>query len=292
VRPLLLVTLAAHLSILVPGVAAAQGQGHGHAYGHAHQGGVSAGSGSSTPLPASGTGIRDFGAWLDDASVIGVGGSWVSLSFNYFRLTSLREFDAPVADLGVGVAPRVQFGFSVPYYNVLDNGGASAHGLGDLYMHSKFQLRDAATASNGLGWAVLPIVEVLSASASGDRNRLNWALPVSIELQRRAWRVYGSSGYFSRGSFFASGAVEHTVSDRVWVSGTLSQSHSLHQAAAGLPRVRTDIGGGAGCLLKPGFSVFGSVGRTLSSNDPERTRLSVSAGISMSVGSRSASLTR
>ncbi len=245
---------------------------------------MTAGSGSSTPLPASGAGIRDFGVWLDDASVAAPGGGWVSLSFNYFRSDLFHEIDVPVADAGVGVTRTVQFGFTVPYYNLRNaGGGAYAHGLGDLYLHSKVQLRDPAAASNGIGFALLPIVEVLSTDAPAGRHRVNWALPFSVELQRRGWRTYASSGYFSRGSIFASGALERAVSEHVWITGTISRSFSLHDTAADLPRVRTDAGGGASYLLRSGIILFGSVGRTMTSTDPERARLLLSGGVSINV---------
>jgi hypothetical protein len=258
-----------------------EAQGHGHAYGHAHQGGVTSGSGSSSPLPASGSGIRDFGVWLDDASVAPPGGGWASLSVSYFRSDVFREIDVPVANAGVGVARGIQFGFSVPYYNMHEPGGATVHGVGDLYVHSKLQLRDPAT--NSAGFAILPIVEVLSADQPAGRHRVNWALPVSVELQRQGWRAYGSTGYFSRGSIFASGALERTLSSRAWVTGTISQSVSLHEAVVGLSRVRTDISGGASYLATSSVTVFASVGRTISSQDPDRARLLLSGGLSINV---------
>src|SRR3954453_18442590 len=73
-------------------------QGHGHAYGHGKPGGGTAGSGRATPLPRSGAGVRNFGVWLDDASVAAPGGGWMSLSFGYYKTDMFRELDMPVAD--------------------------------------------------------------------------------------------------------------------------------------------------------------------------------------------------
>ena len=277
--------VAAAAVLMVSGPPAAA-QGHS-GFGHAHQGGVTAGSGtSSTPLPASGSGIRNFGVWLDDASVAEPGGGWMSVSFGYYKTDLFNEVDVPVADAGVGIARRVQFGFSVPVYNLSEPGVPATHGLGDVYLHSKIQLRDAANAPHGFGYAILPIIEVLSSVPADGQRRVNWALPVSMELQRTGWRAYGSAGYFSRGSLFASGALEKTLTDRLWITGTLSHAYSTKADVVqvpGLNRVRTDVSGGASYALRPSWILFGSIGRTISTHDENSARLSLSAGISLNL---------
>jgi len=270
---------------VAPSMAYAQGNGHGHANGHAKQGGVTAGSGSSaTPLPASGAATRNFGVWLDDASVAAPGGGWMSVSFGYFKTDVFHEFDAPVADAGVGLNKRAHFGFSIPFYNLSVPGAASSHGLGDLFLHSKIQMRDPST---GFGYAFVPVVEVASGAQTDGQQRVHWALPVSMEMQRRDWRVYGATGYFSRGSLFASGALERTLSERLSVTGTLSSSYSTKADpvafAAGLGRVRTDVSGGASYAIRPTWIAFGSIGRTISSHDANSTNVSISGGLSLNL---------
>jgi hypothetical protein len=258
-------------------------QGHGHAYGHGKHGGVTAGSGSATPLPASGTGIRNFGVWLDDASVAAPGGGWMSLSSGYYRTEVFSEVDMPVADAGVGLNKRAQFGFSVPVYNLRMAGAPPTRGLGDLYLHSKIQLRDP---SNGFGYALVPIVEVASGALATGQHRVSWALPVSMEVQRSDWRMYGSTGYFSRGSLFASGAIERAVSAQLSITATLSTSYSTRADVVpvpGLTRVRTDISGGASYAVRPTWILFGSLGRTISAHDQNSTNLSVSGGVSLNL---------
>src|SRR3954468_11380761 len=110
-RLLIAAAIAACFGV-APGPAFAQG--HGHAYGHGKPGGVTAGSGSATPLPGSGAGVRNFGVWLDDASVAAPGGGWMSVSFGYYKTDLFSEVDMPVADAGVGLNTRAQFRFSVP----------------------------------------------------------------------------------------------------------------------------------------------------------------------------------
>ncbi len=258
-------------------------QGHGHAYGHAKQGGVTAGSGSATPLPASGTGVRNFGVWLDDASVAVPGGGWMSVSFGYYKTDLFREFDMPVADAGVGLNKRAQFGFSVPVYNLSVDGQPTARGLGDLYLHSKIQLRDPVS---GFGYALVPVVEVASGVQAEGQHRVHWALPVSMELLRREWRMYGATGYFSRGSLFASGALERALSPQLSISGTLSTSYSTKAdpvPGPGVSRVRTDVSGGVSYAVRPTWIVFGGLGRTISSHDENSTNISLSGGISLNL---------
>jgi len=265
---------------VAPSMAYAQGNGHGHANGHAKQGGVTAGSGSSaTPLPASGAATRNFGVWLDDASVAAPGGGWMSVSFGYFKTDVFHEFDAPVADAGVGLNKRAHFGFSIPFYNLSVPGAASSHGLGDLFLHSKIQMRDPST---GFGYAFVPVVEVASGAQTDGQQRVHWALPVSMEMQRRDWRVYGATGYFSRGSLFASAALERAVGSAV-ISGVLTHSYSLKQDAAldalGVGTKRTDAAIGFGYPIVNAASAYVTVGRTLSSIAEGGTTLSLTGGI-------------
>jgi hypothetical protein len=111
-------------------------------------------------------------------------------------------------------------------------------------------------------------------------------LPVSLEYQGTGWRTYGSTGYFSRGSLFASGAIEKALSNRLWVTGTLSQSHSVKDDATadslGLSANRTDVSGGLTWAASDAVALFGAIGRTLSRDDGSATKLFLSGGLSIS----------
>lgn len=293
-----LVALLLVLSLALPWPVAAQGNGRGRGNGRI--------KGGPAPVPSSGgaaqqqaeqpagapqlagTGIRNFGAWLDDASLLPAGAGSVSVSFGWFRSPAFREFDVPIVDGGIGVTRRVQIGFSVPYYHFNEPGGPVARGLGDLYVNAKIQLRDPATHESGVGFAVVPVLEVLSTDPGPDRSRLNWALPASMEVQRQRVRVFASTGYFSRGSLFASGAVELTVSDRLWVTGMLTSSYSTKadelSRALGLSKSRTDAHGGVAYLVAPAVTVFGGAGRTVSRQDANSASLMVNGGLAFSFG--------
>ena len=273
--------------------AAAQGNGRGKANGRFKGGAApspsSGGAAQLQPQPqqVAGTGSRNFGAWLDDASLLPAGLSSVSVSFGWFRSPVFREFDVPVVDGAVGMTRRVQFGFSVPYYHANEPGGPVARGIGDLYLNAKVQLRDPAAHDNGIGFAVTPVLEVLSTDPGPEGSQLNWALPASIEVQRQRVRAFASAGYFSRGSLFASGAVELALSDRLWATGAITRSHSTKPDELsnwlGLSQSRTDVNGGVTYLVASGIAAFGNVGRTISRQDANSASLVVSGGVSFSV---------
>lgn len=274
------------LALAVPVSARAQGNGHGHAFGRNNAKPSAAGApelqGGSTAV------VRSFGSWLDDASVAAPGQGSVSFSFAYWRTPGYDEFDVPVVDGGLGVAPRVQFGFSVPYYHAGDPGGPIARGLGDVYLSTKVQLRDPAASRRRLGFSVTPLVEILSYAPAPDQGRVQWALPASVEFQRTGWRVFGSGGYFSRGAVFASGAIELALSRRTWATGTISRSHSTRgdDVDEVYTRSRTDVTGGMTVLLGESISVFGNIGRTVSRQDPNSATLVLTTGASFSFATR------
>jgi hypothetical protein len=265
-------------------------QGKGNAWGRGRTGSPSAAAAPSTTgadgTGPVGSGVRNFGAWLDDATMLEPGAGWTTVSFGYWRTPLAREVDVPTIDGGVGITRRVQVGFSVPVYHVSAPGGPVSRGLGDVYLNAKVQLRDPAAADNGVGLAIVPIVEILSFQPSPDASRLQWGVPVSVELQRSGWRAFGTAGYFSRGALFAAAGGELALSDRAWLVGALTQSHSVKtdnlSAALGLSKSRTDVSGGLTVAATPSLLVFGSVGRTISRQDDNSATLAFTAGVSYS----------
>lgn len=276
-----------------------EAQGRGNAYGHGRSGSPSAASASAAHAAAAGdsdgggaivipagTGVRNFGAWLDDASTLAPGVGWTSVSFGYWKTPLVSEVNVPMVDGGFGVAPRVQVGFSVPVYHVGEPGGPMTRGIGDLYLNAKIQLRDPAASPRRIGFAIVPVLEVLRFQPAPDEGRVQWALPGTIEVQRDGWRLFGSAGYFSRGALFAGAGVETAVADNLWLVGTITQSHSVRaddlSSELGLGQTRTDVSGGATIAVTPGLAIFGSVGRTISRRDFTSTTVFFTTGVSYS----------
>jgi len=277
---------AAAVAVATPAAAQGNSHGHGHAYGQLKSSaGAPTSGGAAQVQPDVVAGVRNFGSWLDDASLISPGAGSLALSFGWYRSPLFHEFDAPVADGGIGLTRRVQFGFSVPYYHINEPGGPVFRGLGDLYLSSKVQVWEPSAAHGRFGVAITPVVEMLSSDPGAGAARFNWATPVSMELQRDGWRLFGSAGYFSQGSLFASGALEMALADRVTLTGTLTQSHSTIEddpaAALGLSRTRRDVSGGVTYTAGPNWAVFGMLGRTISQQDANAASVVVSGGVAL-----------
>ena len=96
------------LSVVPPALAQGKGKGLAKGRGKAPTPTVSAAS-AGAPVA---TGIRQFGAWLDDASLVEPGSGWAALSLSHFRSSGGRQTDFPIVDAAVGLAPRVQLGIT------------------------------------------------------------------------------------------------------------------------------------------------------------------------------------
>jgi hypothetical protein len=279
-----IVSIVLIASVLMCGTAAAQGNGHGNAYGH-YKNTVAPAAATHTDTqgaPIAGTGVRNFGSWLDDASIQDPGRGWVSIGMNVVKTPGYRVVDLPSIDSGFAVNPRLQVGMSVPYYYANASGDPVARGFGDVYFNAKYQLR--APSAGRAGFALIPMVEVLSAAPPSGGSRVQWALPASVERQFTRWRAMGSGGYFSRGALFGAGAIEVELSKRTWATGSLSHSYSVRRddlsAALGFRKSRTDVSGGVSFALRPDVAVYGSLGRTISARDDNSATLSMSGGVS------------
>ena len=279
----------ATLILLVVAATPAAAQGNGNAYGHGKnprppstsRGGPSAAGSAGISVP--GTGVRNFGAWLDDASTMTPGDGSVSIGLGLWNMPGYREFDLPTFDAGVGLHPRLQIGASVPYYHANEPGGPVARGVGTMYLSAKVQLRDPSTQRVGI--SVTPALEVLGAAPLAG-SRVSWARPVNFEVQGSGWRTYGSAGYFSRRAVFASGAFEKRLGQRTSATGTVTHAYSMDpdplSFSLGLEKVRTDVSGGLAYGLSDAMTAFGSIGRTISTRDANSTNLVLAGGLAFS----------
>jgi len=158
-------------------------------------------------------------------------------------------------------------------------------GVDDMYFSGKIVLIDPALKDARFGVAVIPVLEVLSPGFFDDR--VHWALPVSAEFRASPVRVYGSTGYFSRGALFGAGAVEWT--SPAGTSLTFSLTHTVPTAedTTGVSGGRSDFSVAVGHSLNAATSVYVGVGRTLSSpDDANKTSLAISGGVSVSFSAK------
>jgi hypothetical protein len=244
------------------------------------------GTGGRTALPI---GVV-LASGLDDADTLEPGR--VNIGFSVGRWSSLDggQSDVPAVELSAGVVRGVQVSASVPYARAAYSDGFRSAGLGDSYFVAKVRLIDPA--KHAIGLAISPTLEVLSKTAVSDTtlglSRTNFALPVSIGVDRDGFRAYGTAGYFSRGAVSLGGALERSVRDRVTLVGTLTYSHTTKALSASdlrdLGRSRTDAAGGVYFSLTPAVTVSGSLGRTISRLDQNGARLIATAGITIATG--------
>jgi hypothetical protein len=228
---------------------------------------VTATSDASAPASAANAVIY-YGSWLDDASIVAPGDVWVAMSTGYWKADASRQIDAPVISAAIGLNNRMHIGGSVPYYHFQDGAGFSDAGLGNMALYGKFVVIDAAKEKVGV--AVTPLLEI---SPSGE-DQIGWALPVNLETRRGSSRFYGSLGYFSRGSVFATIAGQAPVGDRVSLWANFGQSY----ARAGTHQ--TSLGVGAFLMLNHRSGIFGGVGRTFQPAELGPGGVSWSGGVS------------
>jgi hypothetical protein len=277
--------------------AAAQGNGKGNAGG---KGKPKAGSGPATSGSAAptydatgtlidgGLGMRQFGAWLDDASVLTPGNAWTSFSFGHYRSPGSSQTDFPVVDAGLGISSRTQFGITVPYYRVHFADGTNIGGLGDVFLSGKFVLIEPVDR-RPYGVALSPVVEIAQDPIPG-RGALTWGIPLSAEFRGDGYRVFGSSGYFSRGALFGSAAVEMPVTERLVATGALTLMRSVKADVLademGLAKGRTDLTASAAYFVSDSIAVFAGTGRTLGNSDGTATTFMLSTGVSVTFAPR------
>jgi len=279
--------------LLIPGAAYAQGNGRPKGP-KAPSSGTSTPSSSGASAPTTTTSVsasepvvgtvssyRQFGSWLDDASSSYKGDSYASLGVGYWRLAESSQVNAPMLGMGWGVNDRLQVSASVPFYHTT-YAGTTSSGMDDLYFGAKYTLIDPTLTLSEFGLAVNPVVEVLS--AGNPDGRVHFALPVNVELRRQPFRMYGSAGYFTRGSVFAGGALEWTGT-RMIVTGSLTQSYSIREDlmldATGVGRQNVNVSGAVAMPVTDRMAAFVNVGRTLTPIQEGGTKLALSGGVSI-----------
>ena len=226
---------------------------------------------TSTSAPAaSANSVVYYGSWLDDASIVAPGDVWVGLATGYWRGDSNRQIDAPVISAAVGITPRVQAGGSASFYHFRDADGISENGFGSFSLYGKFLIADPARAPNAIGVAVTPLLEL----SPGSEAPVGWAIPVNLETHRGDARIYGSAGYFSRGSLFGTMGVDLPVTSRIYLNGTFGQSY----ARAGTHQ--TSLGVGASFGMTPTSGLFIGLGQTFMPSEIGPGGVSLAGGMS------------
>jgi len=276
---------AAVLMLLAAHPAVAQGKGKGLAKKAAAPPAASA---QASIAAGTSGGFRQFGSWLDDASIVEPGTTLLAISFSHYRSPGGSQNDFPVADGSIGLNHRTQFGVTVPHYSMDFSDGTQAGGLGDVYANMKIALSGAKSKSP-VRFAVTPVVEIIQNPVPGT-SRFSWGAPLSVETKAGDCRVFGTTGFFSRGTVFGSGAIEVPVQDRLHLTPSFSYTRSVRDDVAadamGLARSRADLSVVAAYFLTPAIAAFGGTGRTLTNADGTGTSFLVTGGVSFTFTGR------
>lgn len=216
-------------------------------------------------------------AWMDDASLMTPGAVWVGVSMVQWHGGGASEVVVPAFDGSIGLTPRVQLGASVPRV---------AGGIGTTFFSTKIGILN--NEDRGMKLALAPTLEILSkGSVAAGQSRAQWGLPVSVEIDREVIRIYGSSGYFSPGVWYAGAGIGRSLTNRLGLSMSFSRAWTgpptAGTAAIAGPR-RNDLSGGASYDVTPNIAVFGSMGRTLATAAGDGAGTTVSFGLSLNAG--------
>jgi hypothetical protein len=237
--------------------------------------------------PLSSARIRSFGSWLDDASTLAPGEAWLTLSAQHWASPSFSGSDLPVIDLSVGLVDRVHAFVMLPITSYGYEGAERVREVGDVYVGAKIALRSAD--AGGLGLSTTPALEIVGSDSLIDSGmqRISLAVPVNVEWRRGRGRVYGSAGFYTRGAWFAGGALERQLSNSFVATGALSLMGSTEDRAVsefyGLHHRRVDASGSIAWIPAPTVVLYAGVGRTLSAMDIDATRYAFSVSAALNI---------
>jgi hypothetical protein len=269
----------AALAVASPSLA--QGHGRGHGPGTPP-------SRNRLPAPSGGapsSGASPF-AWLEDASILEPGSVSASISVTRWQGTDSSEIDLPVVEVGIGLTDRVHLAASVP--RIVDGAatGGAVGGVGTSFFTAKIALVDGRPSA--LKLSASPTLELLSdgvvESLGGDTSRVQFGVPVSVELERGPVRWFSGGGYFSGGIWFGGGGAAVRAGNKVVVSASVTRSWR-HESApidtAAVDRHRNDLSAGVGYALTPRVSMYASAGHTVATADEDGAGATIGAGMSL-----------
>ena len=281
----LALALVAPLILARPLYAQGNGNGNKNNKGNGNGSGHQSSPPSSSPLPNPSAGPAAGAvtplAWLDDATVLTPGSASLTISTARWSGADLSEFDFPIVEAAVGLAPRFQIGASVPHIVGSADGTGPIGGMGTSYIASKIAL---LTSRSGVKLAASPVLEVLGDNAvqalPAGANRTRFGLPVNIEIPQGAARLFASGGFFSQGVWFAGGGLSVQATPRVGATVSITRSWA-NDTATGVIRDRRELSGSSSFFLTPNLAVYGALGRTIATSDDNGAGTTISGGLSI-----------
>jgi hypothetical protein len=209
---------------------------------------------------------------------------WFGVSTVRWQNAGISEISFPVIDAAIGMTPRLQIGASVPRLVASDALGRPS-GLGTTFLNAKIGV--LTDRERAIKVAVTPTVEILGdlamQFAPAGQGRVQWGLPVSLELDRGIGRVYGSAGYFSPDIWYTGAGAGTQVGSRVGLSVSFSRSWagSVLADPSLPPPYRHELSAGISLDVTRSVGVFGSVGRTFKTDAQFGAGTTVGVGVSL-----------
>jgi hypothetical protein len=223
-------------------------------------------------------------SWVDDATLLDPGSALLTFSVMRWSGAGASEVDAPIFDAAFGLTPRLQFSASIPHVvGSADEAGAIG-GLGTSYFSAKIALLNDSKVKV----AVSPLVEILGTGAARslpeEESRYQVGVPITVEVGQGAARVFGVTGFFSRGAWFAGGGTAIQLAPRVGASVSLTRSWATMDVD-GVQRNRSELSGGVSYFLKPQIAVYGSLAHTIATAEENGAGLSMATGVTFVLAS-------
>jgi hypothetical protein len=253
-------------------------------------------SNSSTPAPAPTTGSSPISmatgasplSWVDDATLLPPGSVLLTVSVMRWSGTDSSEVDMPIVDAAFGLTKRVQVSATIPRVVGSADGTGPVGGLGTSYFSGKIALLDDPQ----IRVAVSPLLEILGSGAvqylPEGQSRYQAGFPVSIEVGQGRARMFGVTGFFTRGAWFAGGGAGFELTPRMGASMALTRSWATTDVE-GVQRNRSELSGGVSYFITPQIATYGSIGRTIATSDENGAGTTVSGGVTflLAVGTAS-----
>ena len=272
---LLTASVIAALAVAVP--AAAQGNSGSAPGKHKSKKSTPPSSSSLPPLSTGASGASPL-SWVDDASLLAPGSVALTISVTRWSGADLSEVDAPIVDAAFGLTKRFQLSASIPHVVGSADGTGPVGGLGTSYFSGKVALLDHSDVK----LAVSPLLEVLGEGAvqslAPGESRYQVGVPISIEVDRNAFRMFAATGFFTRGAWFGGGGAGFQLTPQMGASMAFTRSWAKTDVE-GVHRERREISGALSYFVKPQIAVYGSAGHTIATTDENGAGMTVGTGV-------------
>ena len=224
-------------------------------------------------------------AFFEDADVTMPGVLSVSHDFSYGSVTAGHDLAFPGTYVSLGLNSRLDISGGTSYVRSQFE-DFRVNGIGDTYVGMKVVL--LPEEDHWFGLAVKPTLEVLGTPSVANNplapGRPNFLLPVMAQKSFEQFRIYGTTGYLTRGIVFGALAFELNRWTRVTptvvlLHGRLTRNQDII-SEWGFNRSRSDILAGAAVSIAPQVSIYGNVSHSFGRTDLNSIRYQISGGVS------------